>query len=78
MAIRLRTVDGVRVALCAVEADPRPDDLYLDDADHYALMCKFALDMGMESRCDPVVKRVMDLQKLRDAKDELEKWLAQR
>ena len=81
MAIRLRTVGCVRVALCAVETDPQPDDLYLDDADHYALMCKFVLErdwMGLEPRRDPVVKRVMDSQKLRDAKDELEKWLAQR
>jgi hypothetical protein len=33
MAIRLRTVDGVRVALCAVESDPKPGDVYLDDSD---------------------------------------------
>ena len=44
MAIRLRTVDGVRVALCAVETDPMPGDVYLDDADHYALAAKFAHD----------------------------------
>lgn len=44
MAIRLRTVDGVRIALCAVETDALPDDVYLDDNEHYALAAKFRRD----------------------------------
>lgn len=44
MAIRIRTVGNVRVALCAAETDPKPGDVYLDDADHYALAAKFAKD----------------------------------
>ncbi len=44
MAIRLRTVGNVRVALCAVETDKMPGDIYLDDGDHYALAAKFRRD----------------------------------
>lgn len=44
MAIRLRTVEGIRVALCAAETVPQSDDIYLDDADHYALAAKFSKD----------------------------------
>lgn len=44
MAIRLRTVRGVRVALCAARTKPLPEDLYLDDSDHYALAAKFSRD----------------------------------
>lgn len=44
MAIRLRSVDGVRVALCAAETSAQPDDTYLDDNDHYALAAKFSRD----------------------------------
>lgn len=48
MAIRIRTVelDGerIRVALCAAETDEMPDDVYLDDSDHYALAAKFCRD----------------------------------
>ena len=44
MAIRLRTVDGVRVALCANVFAEKEGDVYLDDADHYALTAKFNKD----------------------------------
>ncbi len=44
MAIRVRNVEGTLIALCAAETDPLPDDLYLDDAVHYALAAKFAKD----------------------------------
>ena len=44
MAIRLRTVGGKRVALCAAEFSAQAGDAYLDDADHYALAAKFSLD----------------------------------
>ena len=44
MAIRLRDVDGVLVALCAAKTNAQPNDVYLDDAQHYALACKFARD----------------------------------
>lgn len=74
MAIRIRTVDGTRVALCAVESDPLPGDVYLDDADHYALAAKFRHDW--KGRPDiwpeyPVEWAAMATQKLRDAKEEL-------
>ncbi len=49
MAIRVRSVDGTLIALCAAETDPLPDDLYLDDAVHYALAAKFARDWRGET-----------------------------
>ena len=45
MAIRLRTVSGTRVALCANEFSEIEGDLYLDDADHEALAAKYAHDL---------------------------------
>lgn len=82
MAIRLRTVDGVRVALCAAETDAMPGDVYLDDADHYALAAKFRLDWKDEQMTGwPEYTRewaAMATQKLRDAKTELVAWLAAR
>ena len=76
MAIRLRTTGGVRVALCAVETDPEPGDIYLDDADHYALAAKFSLDWAGQTAgwAYPTEWAAMDSQKLRDAEDELTAW----
>lgn len=79
MAIRLRTVNGVRVALCAAESDPLPGDVYLDDGDHHALSTKFGLDwrdMGFidDPPVDPVVVEAMATQKVRDARETLQQW----
>jgi hypothetical protein len=79
MAIRLRTVNGIRVALCAVESDPLPGDLYLDDADHHALSNKFGLDwqaMGFITNppIDEDVAAMMATQKLRDAGEVHAAW----
>lgn len=41
MSIRLRSVNGVLVALCAARSVPKPGDVYLDDGQHYALAEKF-------------------------------------
>lgn len=81
MAIRIRTVEGCVVALCAAETDEQPGDIYLDDAAHHALSTKFGLDwqaMGFidDPPIDLRVVALMETQKVRDAKDELEKWLA--
>ena len=79
MAIRLRTVDSVRVALCAVETDPQRGDVYLDDADHYALAAKFSRDWaGRTAGWEyPEEWGAMDTQKLRDAVEEARKWQAE-
>ena len=76
VSIRLRTVNGVRVALCAVEADPMPGDLYLDDGDHYALAAKFAQDWHgqVNTATYPEQWAAMATQKMRDAEEELQKW----
>lgn len=76
MAIRIRTVGDRRVALCAAETDVAPTDTYIDDADHYALAAKFALDW-LGQRVDwqyPEQWEAMATQKARDGQDELQKW----
>ena len=50
MAIRIRTVDGELVALCAAEHKAQEGDVYLGDDIHHALTVKFETDfrsMGM-------------------------------
>lgn len=66
MAIRLRTIDGTRIALCAYETDPKPGDVYLDDAEHYALAAKFSQDFGLDVKYKE--HEIMETQKVRDAK----------
>lgn len=73
MAIRLRTVGNVRVALCAAETDPLPGDVYLDDGDHYAIVAKFAQDHQTGTEY-PAEWAAMAAQKMRDARVELERW----
>ncbi len=77
MAIRIRTVKGVVIALCAAETDPLSGDLYLDDNVHYALAAKFARDWR-GSLVDWEYAdhdRLASTQKLRSAQEELQKWL---
>ena len=82
MAIRIRMVETTggrhRVALCAAETDPLPGDVYLDDADHQALAAKFCHDWQGQtvSWSYPEEWLVMASQKLRDAREELLKWLS--
>jgi len=54
MAIRIRKIDGITVALCAARTKAEPGDVYLDDTVHHALSTKFALDwetQGFETAC---------------------------
>lgn len=74
MSIRLRTVNGYRVALCAVETDAVEGDVYLDDSDHLALAAKFAQDWQL-SWSYPELEKVMLTQKVRDAETELLCWI---
>lgn len=73
MAIRLRVVNGVPVALCATETDERAGDIYLDDAWHHALAAKFAHDYGIKQEGVigeyPDQWALMDTQKKRNAED---------
>lgn len=52
MAIRIRDVDGVTVALCAARSVPKEGDVYLDDNIHYALTVKFMADLAPAFGCD--------------------------
>ena len=74
MAIRLRQVVEWWVALCAVVTDQKEGDVYLDDGMHHALACKFAREWDYWQ--DDHINRLMDSQKVRDAKEELLKWIA--
>ena len=77
MAIRIRAVEGVVVALCAAETDDQDGDIYLDDNQHMGLAAKFAHDW--QGQCVdwgyPIEWALMKTQKLRDAKEELTRWL---
>jgi hypothetical protein len=75
MAIRLRRVEGQWVALCAVESDPKEGDVYIDDAQDSALRVKFMQDYDVPGR-DYDLERLMETQKVRDARETLEAWLA--
>lgn len=44
MAIRLRAVNGMQVALCAAKTFAEPGDIYLDDGWHYAISQKYWRD----------------------------------
>jgi len=48
MAIRIRTINGVTIALCAAKTEAKEGDLYLDDSIHHALSTKFGLDWYSE------------------------------
>jgi hypothetical protein len=45
VAIRLRVVQGKLIAVCAACTVQKQGDVYLDDAQHYALMQKFDRDL---------------------------------
>jgi len=68
MAIRIRKISGVIIAICAAETTALPGDLYLDDNIHHALSTKFGIDwqnegLLKESQADPELKKVMKEQK---------------
>lgn len=76
MAIRIRTINGTTVALCAAETDPVDGDIYIDDSAHYALAAKFCLDwQGKKIDWKYLsIWRIMESQKKRNAEQELIKW----
>ena len=59
MSIRLRTINGIRVALCAAKTKAQLRDTYLDDGDHYALARKFSVDYEIERGKDTREGRLM-------------------
>lgn len=48
MAIRIRKVDGILIAICAARSIPKEEDIYLGDDVHHALTNKFAEDFNSE------------------------------
>lgn len=49
MAIRIRRVDGVLVALCAAKTEPMKGDQYIDDEVDHAIRIKLDLDLEAEA-----------------------------
>ena len=75
MAIRIRKVGDRTIALCAVESDPKPGDVYLDDAVHYALTQKYLREWA--GRSLPACSEddaVVNAERVRDAAVEHERW----
>lgn len=62
MAIRIRKIDGITIALCAAKTEAKEGDLYLDDSVHHALSTKFGLDWYGEG----LLTEPMDDKKLTD------------
>lgn len=67
MAIRIRKIGVVTVALCAAKTKSKPEDIYLDDNAHHALSTKFGVDWKSEGilekdYADEVVKSLMLIQ----------------
>ena len=48
MAIRIRKVGNITIALCAAHSIAHPGDIYLDDTIHHALTNKFTRDFQEE------------------------------
>lgn len=81
MGIRIRTVDGHVIALCEVESDEKPGDIYLDDGVHYALYTKFmedCKDNPTSDGGDPILVALMEKEKVRDAQEVHEQWAKER
>lgn len=59
MAVRIRTVDGKRVALCAALTQPELGDIYLNDSEDHALREKYLWDYETEGLLlsDPPIDR---------------------
>lgn len=62
MAIRIRTINGVTVAVCAAMSVEKPGDLYLDDAQHYALTLKFGQDFEYFDSFESVEYGIMEIE----------------
>lgn len=77
MAIRIRKVNGITIALCAAETDPEPNDIYLDDTVHYALAAKFCMDWWgrVVDWKYPLEWKEIQTQKKRDSEGELIRWI---
>ncbi len=56
MAIRIRVIDGVKVALCAARSMAKEGDVYLDDGEHHALYVKFDLDFASEGKSEAIYR----------------------
>lgn len=75
MAIRLRNVNGVLVAVCAARSIEKPGDVYLDDAQHHALAEKFAADFQSEGyNTAPCYPNETLLREQEESNNEARRW----
>lgn len=73
MAIRIRKINEITIALCAAETIPMKGDIYLDDNIHHALSTKFAIDWELEGLFknppkDRVLEKLMKTQTIKGIK----------
>ncbi len=63
MAIIIRKIKGVAVAVCAAKTMVEDGDVYLEDNIHHALKVKFAVDFESEGllKNPPIDKKVKKL-----------------
>ena len=52
MAIRIRKINNITIAVCAAKTEAKEGDLYLDDSAHHALSTKFGVDWYSEGLVD--------------------------
>ena len=77
MSIRIRSINGIFVALCAAEVDEAPFDNYLGESEHHALFQKFLrdfkaeglLNQAGEERIERAQLELNESQKKRDAEE---------
>ena len=60
MAMRLRQIEGVWVAVCAAKTRARPGDVYIDDAQDHAIRAKLSHDNRSEGLDVPTVDVGLD------------------
>lgn len=78
MAMRIRRVDGVVIAVCAALTEPKVGDLYIDDEAHSALSLKVMWERGEISDAHPAAVLMDREQGHRNAEEELLAWLGAR
>lgn len=75
MAIRLRQVNSIWIALCAARSVPKEGDVYLDDAQHHALGCKFSSDYNAMYNFDlPCASENADLIECEESNNVNREW----
>ncbi len=60
MAMRLRKVHGIWIAMCAAKTIKKSDDVYIDDTQDHAIRAKISYDNRLEGLNVPVLDKKLD------------------